>query len=107
LGASVVAVVQYSSVAVYTPFLLISAGCFSVAIPILAIFVHTLTQLDEGETLPVTWWNEMVVLIGYFSALSGLAALFAHIQPWFGIVFILGPIPSYFLATRNVKPLIE
>ena len=103
LGASIIAVVQYSSIADYTMPLIVSAACFSISIPMLAMHLKFLAHRSEGEKIEAKTGALVLGITGSLFAVAGFAALFFHIAYWLGILFVCASIISFYAvdAARN------
>ena len=109
LGACIIAVVQYSSLADYTMPLIVSAACFSISIPMLAMHVKFLAHRSEGEKIEAKTGAFVLGMTGSFFAVAGFAALFYHIAIWLGILFVCASIISFYAvdAARNKSARID
>lgn len=103
LGTSIIAVVQYSSVSAMTQALMVSAVCFAIAIPTLAIFVTELTH-DNDEGVEAGALIFVIVIVGYFAAYAGLTALFVHFHVAIGVTFAVLSVVVFGIFGNNRPP---
>jgi hypothetical protein len=85
LGLSAAAVIQMADKDDLKWPQLISAWCFAVAIPLLAVGLVTDYARRAGTTIPK--WRDLLSLAGALAAVCGLGALFFHFGIGVGALF--------------------
>ena len=103
MAAGVVAVVQYASLPELSLALIVSAAFFALSIPMLAVHVNFRGRRLEGEIIEVKTASRVAYWIGASFAAAGFAALFWHLAPWLGVLFVIASTVSFFTidAGRN------
>jgi len=103
LGTCIIALVEYSSIPELSKALFVSATCFAVAIPILALYVETLTHIRKDEAVPANPWTVTLVVGGYVLAYVGIAALFYHFDTLLCVAFVVVSVAAFSIFPRSTN----
>lgn len=103
IGASLVCVITFTTVAVLDYRLLVATFCFAVAIPTLAASILLVT--DESFAVPIREPNSYLglLLVGIFSAIIGIGAMFFHLNIWAGLTFSIA-IVAALAVSMAIRP---
>lgn len=94
LGLSIIAVVQYSSIASLSCALKASAGCFAAAIPTLTLIVLRFAHPKDKSDAFVGRHESLVVVFAYILCAAGLGLLFVHFAWYLGLIFLVSSMVS-------------